>query len=170
MSRGSCMAAMRILAIVLLSVIVAVSFPMSGCCCTMGMSDPWPGASEDEITTEMIDIAKRQDMIAIGISFMAIPGVLLLLPGVIFLQVGQSPIRHGGYRLTGVLLAAAWLVCFSIVTFAVTYHAIDASMDELAGGVLLVAGTCCLAAIPSIWILACGSRLSSRDIEEVLGE
>jgi hypothetical protein len=164
------MAAMRILSIVLLWVIVVFSIPMSGCCCTMVMSDPWPGATEDEITSEMIESAKQQDMIAIGISVMAVPGVLLLLPGVIFLQVGQSPVRHGGYRLTGVLLASAWLVCFLIASLAVTYHAFDASMDALAWGVLLVAGVCCIAAIPSIWILACGSRLTPRDIEEVLGE
>ena len=164
------MAAMRILAIVLLSVIVAGSFPLSGCCCTMGMSDPWPGLSEDEITPEMIDTAKRQDMIAIGISVMGIPGVLLLLPGVIFLQVGQSPVRHGGYRLTGVLLASAWLVCFLIATIAVAYHSFEASMDVVGKGALMVAGACCLAAIPSIWILACGSRLTPRDIEDVLGE
>ncbi len=164
------MAAMRILAIVLLWAIVAFSIPMSGCCCTMGMSDPYPATPYNELTPEMIETGKQQDMMAIGISVMGIPGILLLLPGVIFLQIGQSPIRHGSYRTTGVLLAVAWLVCFLVAAISLSNHFFEASMDGLGKSVLVVAGACLVAAIPSIWILACGSRLTPRDIEEVLGE
>jgi len=164
------MAAMRILAVVLLWAIVALSIPMSGCCCTMGMSDPYPEHPNNELTPEMIETGKQHDMIAIGISVMGLPGLLLLLPGVIFLQISQSPIRHGSYRTTGVLLAVAWLVCFLVAAFAVSNHLFEASMDELGKSVLVIAGACLVAAIPSVWILSCGSRLTPRDIEEVLGE
>ena len=164
------MGTMRLTAIVMLWVFVALSVPMSGCCCTMGMSDPYPETPTNQLTPEMIETAHQQDMIAIGISVMGLPGLLLLLPGVIFLQVGQSPIRNAGYRTTGALLASAWLVCFLVAAIAVSNHLFEASMDELGKSVLVIAGVCCLVAIPSIWLLSLGSRLSARDIEEVLGE
>ena len=157
-------------AIVMLWVFVALSVPMSGCCCTMGMSDPYPETPTNQLTPEMIETAHQQDMIAIGISVMGLPGLLLLLPGVIFLQVGQSPIQNAAYRTTGALLASAWLVCFLVAAIAVSNHLFETSMDGLGKSVLVIAGAFCLVAIPSIWILARDAHLSPRDIEEVLGE